>query len=111
MPDRKFDVLWTQSARYDLESIVEFIKTDSPDIAKKTFDQIRQRCEDLYFFPERNRIVPELRQIGITKYRELIYKRWRVVYKIDKTTVYILLVVDASRNLEDLLLQRLLRMD
>ena len=57
------------------------------------------------------RIVPELQQIGILKYRELIYKRWRVIYKIENDKIFILVVVDSSRNIEDILFQRLLKDD
>ncbi|MEA3369889.1 MAG: type II toxin-antitoxin system RelE/ParE family toxin [Campylobacterota bacterium] len=74
------------------------------------FGTIKKECNNLYYFPERKRIVPELQQIGILKYREIIHKRWRIIYKIDNTKVYILLVVDSSRNLEDILFQRLIKL-
>lgn len=106
---KKFEVIWTKSAQFDLELIIEYIKTDSLDIAKKIFLEIKEECNSLYFFPERKRIVPELQQIGILKYRELIHKRWRIIYKIDATKVYILIVVNSSRNLEDILFQRLIK--
>lgn len=105
---KKFEVKWTQSAKFDLESIIEYIKADSIDIAKKIFFEIKEECNNLYYFPERKRVVPELQQIGITKYREIIHKRWRIIFKIDNATVYILLVIDSSRNLEDILFQRLI---
>jgi len=106
---KQFEVMWTKSAQFDLELIIEYIKTDSINIAKKIFFEINKECNNLYFFPERKRIVPELQQIGILKYREIIHKRWRIVYKIDNTKVYVLLVVDSSRNLEDILFQRLIK--
>ncbi|MEA3330104.1 MAG: type II toxin-antitoxin system RelE/ParE family toxin [Campylobacterota bacterium] len=106
---KQFKAIWTKSAEFDLELIIEYIKTDSLNIAKKIFFEIKKECDDLYFFPERRRIVPELQQIGILKYREIIHKRWRIIYKIDAAKVYILLVVDSSRNLEDILFQRLIK--
>ncbi|MEA3353393.1 MAG: type II toxin-antitoxin system RelE/ParE family toxin [Campylobacterota bacterium] len=108
---KNFEVIWTKSAEFDLESIIEYIKTDSIEIAKKIFFAIRQECNSLYYFLERKRIVPELQQIGILKYREVIYQRWRIIYKIENAKVYILLVVDSSRNLEDILFQRLIKND
>ncbi len=105
---KKFEVIWTKSAKFDLEEIIEYIKYDSKDQAKQIFFEIKNTCDNLYYFPKRNRIVPELMNIGISKYRELIYKRWRIIYKIDDTKVYILLVVDCSRNLEDVLFKRLI---
>ena len=106
---KKFEVLWTKSAEYDLELIIEYIKLDSVSIAKEIFFELIKECENLYYFPQRKRVVPELQQIGIFKYREIIYKRWRVIFKIENEKVYILLVVDSSRNLEDILFQRLIK--
>lgn len=106
---KDFEVIWTNNAQYDLESIIEYIKIDSLNTAKKIFFEIKKECDSLYYFPERKRVVPELQQIGILKYREIIHKRWRILFKIDNKKVYILLVVDSSRNLEDILFQRLMK--
>jgi len=105
---KQFEVVWTKSAQFDLELIIEYIKTDSLIMAKKIFFEIKEECNSLYYFPQRKRVVPELQQIGILKYRDMIYKRWRIIYKIDTTKVYVLLVVGSSRNLEDILFQRLI---
>lgn len=104
---KQFEVIWTKNAQFDLESIIEYIKTDSVNIAKKIFFEIKKECENLHYFPQRKRVVPELQQIGILKYREIIYERWRIIFKMDSTKVYILLVVDSRRNLEDILFKRL----
>lgn len=106
---KQFEVFWTKNAEFDLELIIEHIKTDSLEVAKKTFAEIKKESNALYFFPERKRVVPELQQIGILKYREIIHKRWRIIYKIDNTKVYVILVADSSRNLEDILFQRLIK--
>lgn len=108
---KKFKVIWSKNAELDLELIIEYIKIDNIKIAKKIFGEIKKECNDLYTLPERKRVVPEFQQIGILKYREVIYKRWRIVYKIDNEKVYVLLVMDTSRNLEDILFQRLIKND
>ena len=105
---KEFEVIWTKNAQFDLESIIEYIKIDSLEIAKKIFFEIKKECDNLYYFLQRKRVVPELQQIGISKYREIIHERWRIIFKIDNTKVYILLVVDSRRNLEDILFQRLI---
>ncbi len=106
---KNYEVQWTKIAQNDLLNIIEYIKTDSINIAKKVFLEIKEECTKLHYFPERNRVVPELNEIGITKYREVIHKRWRIIYKIENQTVYILLVVDSRQNLEDILFQRLIK--
>jgi len=108
---KNFEVIWTKNAEFDLESIIEYIKTDSIKIAKDIFFEIKNQCNQLSIFPNSRRIVPELQQIGILRYRELIFKRWRIIYKIEKEKVFILIVVDSSRDIEDILFQRLLKDD
>jgi plasmid stabilization system protein ParE len=105
---KQFEVIWTRNAQFDLESIIEYIKIDSVNIAKKIFFEIKNECANLHYFPQRKRVVPELQQIGILKYREIIHERWRVIFKIDNRKVYVLLVVDSRRNLEDILFQGLI---
>ena len=106
---KKFKVIWTRNAELDLELIIEHIKLSSIDTAKKIFFEIKQEANKLHTLPKRKRVVPEFQEIGITRYREIIYKRWRIVYKIDDEKVYVLIVVDSSRNLEDILFQRLIK--
>ncbi|MEA1915473.1 MAG: hypothetical protein U9N30_09165 [Campylobacterota bacterium] len=44
---KEFEAIWTRSAEFDLELIIEYIKKE---------------CDNLYYFPKRKRIVPELQQ-------------------------------------------------
>lgn len=106
---KKFKVNWAGPAGLDLIEISEFIAEKSPSSALKVVQKIRDKVFSLYFEPERGRVVPELLNQGITKYRELIISPWRVIYEIDGKTVLIVVVVDGRRNLEDLLFKRLMR--
>ena len=108
---KRFKVIWTKNAELDLELIIEYIKINSISTAKKIFFEIKQESNKLHTLPERKRVVPEFQKIGIVKYREIIYKRWRIIYKIDDEKVYVLIVIDSSRNLEDILFQRLIKSD
>ena len=106
---RKFKVLWAGPARLDLVEIAEFFAEDSPATAREVVLRIREKVETLFFEPERGRVVPELSGQGITRFRELVLSPWRVLYQIDGKTVFVVLVVDSWRNLEDVLFKRLLR--
>ena len=108
---QKYDVLWTKNAQFDLGLVVNYIKANSIQNAKELFLGIKKECDLLYLMPARKRVVPELQEIGITKYRELIYKRWRIIFKVEGQSVSVLMVLDSNRNLEDLLFQRLLNSD
>ena len=104
-----YRVFWSHAAQADLVEIVDYIELDSPERAKSIFEKIKNLAGTLEIFPTKGRIVPELHSLGITKYRELIYKRWRIVYKVDHEKVYVLMVLDSSQDVEDLLFRRLIR--
>ena len=57
----------------------------------------------------RERIVPELHWHGLTRFLELIERPWRLIYRIDGSTVCVVSALDGRRQLEDLLLARFLR--
>jgi len=39
----------------------------------------------------------------------MVIKPWRVIYRIEKKCVYVVSVIDCRRNVEDVLLERLLK--
>ncbi len=104
---KRYEVIWSNIAEKDLIDIVEYISADSPSTALKSFKNIKQKASKLYSFPERGRVVPELRDQGIVQYRELIISPWRVIYRISEKSVYVLSVLDARQNIEDILFRRL----
>jgi len=108
---RTYTVTWTDNAQYDLELIIEYIKIESVAVAKEIFFAIKNECDQLYYMPTRKRIVPELQQIGIIQYREVLFKRWRIIFKIKESKISVLAVLDSSRNMEDILFQRLMKTD
>ncbi len=105
---RRFGVEWAQSASKDLENIIDYISQDSVDTAISIFEKIKSKCNTLDQFPDRGRIVPELKVYGILSYRELIISPWRVIYRTSEQKVYVLAVIDSRRNMEDILIERFL---
>ena len=103
-----FDILWTAVAENDLLGIVDFIADDDPGIALEILRKIKKDTSKLDHSPRRGRIVPELLKQGISRYREIVIKPWRVIYRIQEKKVYIVSVIDGRRNLEDILLARFL---
>ena len=102
-------VLWTDTATADLEEIVEFIASDDPANAVKVLDRLESRAEGLKRLPQRGRVVPELRVMGVLMYRELVEGPWRIVYRCEERRVYVLAILDSRRDLTGLLLERLTR--
>ena len=103
-----YKVIWTNVAESDLKDIIEYITIDSPQNALRILKNIKQKTSELYTLPERNRIVPELQDQSILQYREMIIPPWRLIYRIDERKVYVLSLIDSRRNVEDILLKRLI---
>ncbi len=106
--NKKYEVIWSEAAEKDLTALLDYITADSPENALRIFKQIKQKTAGLNFFPERGRIVPELGDLGIRHYRELILSPWRFIYRISKTRVYLLSVLDSRQDIEEILFKRLI---
>lgn len=104
-----YEVIWARVAENDLLGIIIFIADDSPENALKILSKIKNRIAKLENSPMQGRVVPELFRQGISIYREVVISPWRVIYKVDENSVYILSVIDSRRNVEDILLARLLQ--
>ena len=106
---KNYKVIWTKSAKKDLEEIIDYISLDSIEKAFEQFKKIKEKAKKLSTFPGQGRIIPELSRQNIIKYRELIVSPWRIMYKIEGNIVYVMAVIDGRRNIEDILLKRQFR--
>ncbi len=106
---KPFRIFWTKTAREDLFEIIEYIKIDSSTIAFKILDKIESEVSRLADFPQHGRVVPELKDLNVYRYREIIISPWRVIYRIEQQKIFIMAVMDGRRNVEDILLNRQLR--
>ncbi len=104
-----YKVYWANVAENDLIGIIEYIAQDNLTNAIEVFEKIKKKASSLCLSPERGRIVPELRDHGIILYRELIVAPWRIIYRISTRKVYVLAVIDSRQNVEDILLERLMK--
>ncbi len=106
-----YTVQWSEPAQTDAIRIVEYLSERGLYTqARKFIQNLRRRTESLSDMPDRGRVVPELRDEGITRYRELVDLRpYRIVYEVRDSTVYIHFVVDGRQDLDALLHDRLIR--
>jgi len=107
--DEEYRIVWTKSAVSDLEGLVEYIAENSPLTAKTLFAKLKKQVDTLSYSPQRGRHIPELQEQGILLYRELIISPWKVMYRIYERTVYIMAIIDSRRNVEDILLEKLFK--
>ena len=109
VPKPRLRLRWSEAAALDLEEIATYAAADSPVHAHKLVAKLKAKTDSLVRMPKRGRAVPELSYFGIRTWRELVVRPYRIVYRIEATTVYVMAVLDGRRDLGDVLLERLLR--
>jgi len=85
-------LVWANSALDSLNNVAEYIALDNAIAAKALVEGVLSAVERLESFPESGRVVPELDGFEYAiRYRELIYKPCRIIYRYDleQNTVYI----------------------
>lgn len=83
-------VEWTQLAQDRVFEIAAYISQDSFSEAEKWVDRIFDYVKRLETFPESGRNIPEF--INRKEIRELIFGNYRIIYRIESDTTYILTV-------------------
>ncbi|EME68669.1 hypothetical protein H261_17258 [Paramagnetospirillum caucaseum] len=81
----------------------------SPAEAETLLSAIETACLGLATMPERGNVPKELERLGISEFRELHHKPYRVIYRIRGRQVVVYCVLDGRRDMQTLLQQRLLR--
>lgn len=91
-------IRWTEKASSHLQSIHEYIASDSQVYATRFIKSLIKTTDRLEEIPFCGRIVPELESYG---FREVIYKDYRIVYRVlDNCEVEILAVLHSARDFE-----------
>jgi toxin ParE1/3/4 len=104
-----FKVRLTKCAETDLLAIYEWIsENDDVACADHVLDHLEAACLQLETMPERGHVPAELERIQVMDYREVHWKPYRIIYQISGKDVHVLAVLDGRRDLEDLLMRRLL---
>ena len=102
-------VLLTADAARDLEDIYDYIaRHDAPAKADAVLDRIEQVLANLAEFSHRGHHPQELRSLGIHEYREVLFKPYRMIYRVIGDAVYVYLIADGRRDMQTLLAHRLL---
>lgn len=102
-------IVWATPAAHDLTEVVDYLARDSPAAAARFLAPVDQTVSRLGSLPRLGRVVPELERHQVDRYREVVLNPRRLIYRADPDRVYVLAVIDGRRNVEDILLRRLLR--
>jgi toxin ParE1/3/4 len=102
-------VLIGEGAEQDLESLVDYIaRQHGPADAQRVLDRLMDAVSGLRQLPSRGSHPPELLTLGIKSFRQVFFKPWRVIYEVTDRSVIVHVIVDGRRDLESLLLRRLI---
>jgi len=105
-----FHVRLTEEAERDLIDIYRYIALhDSVKNADYVLEQLESLALRLAELPERGHIPPELDRIGVTNYREVHFKPYRVIYEVIGQNVFVHCILDGRRDMPALLERRLIR--
>lgn len=106
----KFDIIVTNDAEDDLEYIYEFLMEHADQkFANQTLDDLAHAIKTLDTFPNRGRHPKELLDLGIVEFMQLIYQRYRVIYRVMGQLVSIQLIADGRQDMQTLLTRRVMR--
>jgi plasmid stabilization system protein ParE len=91
------NIFWTREALEHLIDIEEFIAKDSPARAATFVDELVDHAEiAVAENPQIGRMVPE---IAMPEIRELIYRKYRIVYRVTDSSIEVLTVFEGHRLL------------
>jgi len=104
-----YEVVLTGDAQRDLEDIYHYIaEHDLPVNADHVLDRLLQATEALTTSPDRGSCPTELRPLGISEYRQVFFKPYRLIYRVHAQQVVVYVVADGRRDMQSLLARRLL---
>ena len=94
-----FQIIWSEQSRDDLRSIVLFIARDNPRVAETFGYLLMSKVDLLMQFPQLGRVVPEENDEAI---REIIFRSYRIIYKVEKEIIAIVRVWHGARGEADI---------
>ena len=92
-------ILWTEPSLGDLTAIRDYIARDSETYAGDFVESVLSAVERLSRFPRMGRVVPEA---DLPDIRELIFRGYRIMYRVDPAVVVILAVIHGYRDISQM---------
>ena len=95
------EIVWTEPALNDLDSIAEYIAVSNLVAAKKLVKEVFAKVDILQAYPKSGKSVSELPSLN---YRELYVKPCQIFYKFEDNKAFILHVMRQEQDLRRFLL-------
>jgi toxin ParE1/3/4 len=91
------EVIWTEPALNDLDAIADYIALDNPAAARDLVQRAFKHVEQLLAHPDSGSKPEELRG---WRHRQIVEPPCRILYRRDRSTVYVLYVMRGERRLQ-----------
>ena len=83
-------IAWSYVALGNLIETNKYIASENPEAARKVINDIFEAGNKIKAFPEKGRIVPELRRKNV---REVFCYEYRIIYRIESKRIFVLTVL------------------
>lgn len=104
-----YKVVVTKDAEADLENIHNYISEhDCPENTDYVLDELLAVADNLTNFPMKGTMPNELQTLGIREFRQILFKPYRVIYRVLGQQIIIYVITDGRRDMKALLSRRLL---
>ena len=90
-------VAWSYVALGNLIEKNKYIASENPEVARKVINDIFEAGNKIKAFPEKGRIVPELRRKNV---REVFCCEYRIIYRIESKRIFVLTVLHMKQLLK-----------
>jgi plasmid stabilization system protein ParE len=102
--------VFLEEAEQDLRDLRRYIvKSFGTLVWQDSYDKIKNAVRALRTFPQSGSIPPELEDLSLHQYRQVIAGMNRIIYEAREDTLYIHIVCDTRRDMRTLLSRRLVR--
>jgi plasmid stabilization system protein ParE len=102
---------WTPDGVDSLNEIIDYYRDHYGDnVADNIYRKIINEVDNLEIEEMKTKLTQELKDIGIVDVYELIANPWKIYYKIseDNKKAFILFVLDGRRNIEEILISKVI---
>lgn len=93
-------LIWTERASSDIEAIVRYMARRNPKASGRIGLGIYERAQILLNQPEAGTVLTELRE---GQWRKLVYRRWKITYRVLDELIIIGRVWPAAKGDADLI--------
>ncbi len=105
-----YTVVFLHQAELDLRELKKYITNHFSKLTwQVTYKNIKKAVNALKTFPDAGNIPPELNELNLSQYRQVIAGKNRIIYEARGNVIYIHIVCDTRQDMASLLFKRLLR--